>query len=83
MDLNLESLRTFFGWCTLINIGLLTLNTVGIFFLRGVAERLHSKLFGLEPAFIRRSMYRYLMLHKIGLLLFNLVPWLALVVMTR
>ncbi|MGB0257831.1 MAG: DUF6868 family protein [Coraliomargarita sp.] len=78
---DLDSLRSFFGWCTVIHLVLLLLSTFFLMVARGWVIRIHSKLFGLSEAQLAEQYFRYLAMYKVGVLIFCLVPYLALVLM--
>ena len=78
----IETLRTFFGWCTVINVGLLLLTTVALLLLRGTVSRIHARLFGLNEEDLARAYFQYLAQFKIAVIVFSLVPYAALCVMT-
>ena len=80
--MNIELLRTFFGWITLINLVLLTFTAIMCMTARGLIQKMHGKLFGLSPEAINAFLYGYLGLYKICFIVFNLVPWIALVIIT-
>ena len=77
-----ESIREFLGWCALINVGLLLFSSMVTMLLRGPISRLHGKMFGLSEEDVSRAIYQYLAQYKIVIIVFNLVPYLALVIMT-
>ncbi|MDV6028639.1 MAG: hypothetical protein F9B45_00710 [Phycisphaera sp. RhM] len=66
------------GWCTLINLGVLTFSTVIVVGCGRTVGRLHQKWFQMESHEIRREYFRYLANYKLLVLVFNLVPYLAL-----
>ena len=76
-----EALKEFLGWCTIINVGLLAISAMVMMVMRGPISRLHGRMFGLSEEDVLRAIYRYLAQYKIGIILFNLVPYLALVIM--
>lgn len=76
--MNLETLTTFLGWCSLINLSLLILATISLVVFKDLVTRVHSKLFGLEDENLHREYFRYLANFKILVLVFNLVPYLVL-----
>lgn len=80
--MTIELLRSFFGWMTLINLGLFTWTAVMCITARGLIQRMHGKMFGLSEEAINAFLYGYLGFYKIVFIAFNLVPWLALVIMT-
>jgi hypothetical protein len=81
--MNIEMLREFFGWCLVLNAGLLIFTFVVITTLRGFAAEFHAKMFKLEPAQVQLEFYRYLGSYKIAIIVFNLVPYLALSLMSK
>ncbi|MGJ8641965.1 MAG: DUF6868 family protein [Luteolibacter sp.] len=79
--MNLETLREFLGWCSIINIGLLMFSTVAVIALRDTVTSIHSKLFCLDEATLHQAYFRYLANFKIAVIVFNIVPYLALRIM--
>ncbi len=79
---SIASLAEFFGWCTVINFGLLMISFLFVAAARSWVTGLHSKLFGVPEAELPMVYFRYLAWYKIGILLFNLVPWVALKIMS-
>jgi hypothetical protein len=78
----MEALRAFFGWMTLINLGIFILSTVLCIALRRIIQCMHGRMFGLEAGSINAFLYGYIGLYKILFIVFNLVPWIALVIMS-
>ena len=76
--MTLETIRATLAWCTVINFGLLL--WWGLLFL--VAHewmfRFHGRLFEMSKETFNAIHYGGMGLFKIGILLFNLVPYLAL-----
>lgn len=78
MLLLIEQLTAFLGWCTLINIGLLLFSTLMIALIKDFAIRVHSKMFDLDPQTLPTMYFDYLGRFKVLVIVFNLVPYLAL-----
>ena len=78
----LDTLTTFLGWCSVINIGVLVLSTLTLIIMRKPVTGIHSKLFGLNPAELPATYFQYLGNYKIAIFIFNLVPYIALKVMS-
>ncbi len=76
--MNLETLTEFFGWMTLVNMGLLMFSTVILLLLRGVAIKMHSKMFSLDAKELNRAYFQYLGNFKILVIAFNLTPYIVL-----
>jgi len=79
---SLETLRAFLGWCTVINMGLLIVASVFAGPMRGMMTGIHGKMFGLGEDDLSRAYFQYVANYKIAVVVFNLVPYIALVVMT-
>ena len=63
---------------TIINIGLLLLSTLLILALKNVVYKMHSRLFGIKEDTIATVVYSYLGMFKIMVIIFNIVPWISL-----
>ena len=81
--MNLEQWREFFGWCTVINFGVLFVSTVAILGAGRWIASLHGRLFSLPPDELRKSYYHYIAIYKLLALSLNFSPWLALTIMSR
>ena len=71
----------FLGWCSIINIVLLTLTAVFVVFFRGCIVNIHSKMFGLDKEKLPLLYFRYLANYKIAIIVFNIVPYIAFKIM--
>ena len=76
--MNIELLRSFFLWCTVINYGVLLLWVLAFWFV-------HDWHYGLTSRFFKVSVEKYDLINfcgiaafKIALILLNLVPYIAL-----
>ena len=79
--MTLETLTTFLGWSTVLNIILLSLATLSVVAFRGFMVTIHSSLLGLEEDQLAKIYVQYLSAYKILVLIFNLVPYVALKIM--
>lgn len=79
--MNLDEMREFFGWCTVVNFGLLLVSTVGILAGGRWIARFHGRLFHLPESDLLKTYYHYLAIYKVLALVFSFAPWLALVIM--
>ena len=80
--MTIESLTTFLGWCSIINIGLLLFSTLMMIVVRDFAIKLHSSLFGVNPEELPIIYFQYLGNYKVAIIILNIVPYIALKVMT-
>jgi len=76
-----DMLTTFFGWMVVLNFGILLISTLLILGLKDWASGLHARLFGLDAAVVRQTMYVWLGSYKVALIVLTLVPYLALLLM--
>ena len=78
----IEIIKAFFGWCSIINIGLLLFSTIMIVTIRGLASRIHAKLFNLDEQYLNQAYFQYLGQYKIATIVFNIVPYIALCIIS-
>ena len=78
--MTIEQLTTLFQWMSIINVAIFIVSCVMIMLMQGVATRIHSKLFGLEASQAAVVNYAFLGGYKLLILVFNLVPYVALLV---
>ena len=78
MDISI--LKSFFLWCAVINGGMLLLSSLMLVCAGGLVYRIHSKLFGISRDAFNIMIYCFIGLYKIFWLMFNVVPFVALVI---
>jgi hypothetical protein len=76
--MSIETARGFFLWCSVINYGILVFWAVLVTFWRESVYRLWSRWFTLPHAHFDALNFGGITLYKTGILLFNLVPCIAL-----
>ena len=79
--MSIDQLTTFFGWMSVIHIGLLLFSTVMLQLLRSTVESIHSKLFGIPKENLPEIYFNYLANYKLLVLVFALGPYTALKLM--
>ena len=79
--MTIETVTEFFQWCTIIGMGLYIWTAIMTIFAKGFLQSFHQKLFGLSEETFKIAIYAYLGVFKIMLILFVLVPYLALLAM--
>ena len=77
--MTLEQITDLFKWMTIINIGILVLSSVLIMVLRNVMCKMHGKMFGIKEDSVAVVAYGYLGMFKVLVIVFNLVPYISLV----
>ncbi len=76
--MTIEIIRNALAWCTLINWGLLLWWFLFLTLAHHWTNRLHSKWFKLSVDQFDAIHYPGMAIFKVGIILFNLVPYLAL-----
>ena len=79
--MDIETVREFLGWCTVINLGVFFLAMIKLLAIRDWASKVHAKMFQIDDASVRQVYFQYLAYYKIAILVFNLVPYIALTIM--
>ena len=72
--------KTLLMWCTIINVLLLVLSFLVCAFAGDWVYGMHSKWFPISREAFNVAIYSFLGLFKILVLVFNLVPYLACVI---
>ena len=80
--ISIDTLTSFLGWCSVVNIGVLVFTTIALTIMRGPIVSIHSKLFGLNQAELPLTYFQYLGNYKIAIFIFNVVPYIALKIMS-
>jgi len=78
--MDIQTLTTLFMWCTIINGGILILWTVLLAFTPDLVYRTQSKWFPIPRETFNVVIYSFLGLFKIFFLVFNVVPYVALLI---
>ena len=78
----IEAMREFFGWCSVINIGFLILAAIKLILFRGPISCIHAKMFKLDESNVSSAYLQFLAQYKIAILVFSIVPYLALRIMS-
>ena len=79
---SIETIREFLGWCSVINIGMLFLSTIMLISMRGWIIKIHANMTGVSEAELPVIYLQFLGNYKMLIIILNLVPYIALRVMT-
>ena len=80
--MDLATLKTFFGWCTVIHMGLLIYASLMVTVFRNWVYNLSIKLFPMTRETHTAVVYSFLGVYKLMIFVFALVPWVVLVLMS-
>ena len=79
--MDIQTLRTFFMWCTIINGSVFLIWTIFFITTPNLIYRLQNKLFPIPRENYDIILYSFLGLFKLIFIVFNLTPYIALVIM--
>jgi len=77
-----EQLRSVLGWCTLINYALLLFWFAMFVLAHDWLHRLHGRWFSVSKEKFDAIHYTLMGVFKLGIFLFNLVPYLSMHIVT-
>ncbi len=75
---NITAVTAFFGWCSILSIGILIYTTIMLSVFKGLAKSMHTKWFGISEEQLDIQYFTFLGHLKIAIIIFNIVPYLAL-----
>ena len=78
--MDIITVRTFFMWCTIINAAMLIGSSLVYVFVADWVYSIHGRLFNVSRETFNTLFYSFIALYKILFLAFNLVPYIALVI---
>ena len=78
MQLNIELLTSFLGWCTVLNIGILVLGFAMLSVMHDFVGDVTGRIFGVSREEAKLGVYNAIQNYRIAMLFFNLVPYLVL-----
>lgn len=78
--MDIQTLTSFFMWCTIINTGILFFLALIYMLVPNLAYRLQSKFIPISRETFDLVFYSFIGLFKVLVLVFNLVPWIALLI---
>ena len=78
----ISEMTSFFGWCSAIKISILLLTTLMLALFRSFVIKTHANMFDLAETDLTKAYFNYLANYKLAILIFNLVPYVALKLMS-
>ena len=76
--MDIQTLTSFFMWCTIINAGVLLFLTLIFMLAPDLAYRLQSRWMPVSKETFNVVYYSFIGFFKAIVLVFNVVPWIAL-----
>jgi hypothetical protein len=81
--MDIATLKDFFMWCSIINVGLITWWALFILFANDFVYRMHRKWFNIPKENFESIHYAGIAFFKIIVFVFNIVPYIALAIISR
>lgn len=78
--MNIQTLTKFFMWCTILNLGLLIFSFLMLAFAGDFVYMMHGKWFPMPRERFNAVIYSFIGFYKIIVIVFNVVPWIALAI---
>jgi hypothetical protein len=79
--IELQTMTAFFGWCAVLNIGLLLFTAIWLIVFRDFTKSIHSAILGVDQDSMDVIYFQFMGNLKIAVIVFNVVPYLALKMM--
>ena len=76
--MDIEGLRVFFGWCAIVNIGILIWWFLAVLLMRDFVFNVHKKIFNVPADAMPTIHYCGLGIYKLTTFTFFVVPYLVL-----
>ncbi len=76
--MTIEIIRDALAWCSVINMGLLLFWFLFFVLAQGFVYKIHGKWFKMPEERFNAIHYTGMLIFKMGIFLFNVVPYLAL-----
>ena len=78
--MDIQTVTTFFMWCTILNMGLLTLTSVMCIFFADFSYRMNHRFFSISREAFNVIIVSFIGLYKIVVIVFSVVPYIALLI---
>jgi len=78
--MDIGTLTSFFGWCTALNLGLLILTSIMCISFADFSYRMNHKFFSISRDAFNTALVCFIGFFKILVIVFNLIPYLALLI---
>jgi hypothetical protein len=78
MNVTKDNLRTFLGWCTVLNLGMLTCWFLALVFVHDFVFKIHSWWFEISEERFDEIHYTMMAYYKLAVFLLNVTPYLVL-----
>ena len=81
--MTVDIVRGVLGWCSIINMGVLIFWFLGLVFAHDWVYRMHNKFFKIPVETFNAIHYAGGMCFKLFVFIFNVIPYFALLIVTK
>lgn len=81
--MNIQTVTAFFKWCSIINIGMLIFSTLILVVAQDLIYSFHGMMFDIPREGFNVIVYAFIGLYKVLIIVFSLVPYVALKIMAK
>jgi len=78
--MDIDCIKAFFLWCTILNVALLLLSSLFCICAGDWIYRIHYKLFSISRETFNVLIESFIALYKILVIVFNIIPYTALLI---
>lgn len=78
--MDIQTIRAFFMWCTIVNAALLIWSFLVCAYAGDRIYRMHGKWFPMPRETFNVAIYSFIGLYKVLVIVFNAVPYIALLI---
>ncbi|MFC1761149.1 DUF6868 family protein [Planctomycetota bacterium] len=78
--MDLTTVKAFFMWCTVMNTGLLIFSSIVCIFCSDFSYRMNNRFFSISREAFNTLVCSFIAVLKLVVIVFNLVPYLALAI---
>ncbi len=78
--MDITTVRAFFMWCTIVNVGVLGLTCLVCAFLSDFSYQMNNRMFSISRETFNVAALSFIALYKMFVLVFNVAPYVALMI---
>ena len=78
--MDIHTLTSFFMWCTILNLAILIFSSIMCIFFADFSYRMNNRFFSISREAFNVALVSFIGLYKIFVIVFNIVPYIALLI---
>ena len=78
--MDIQTVTTFFMWCTILNLGFLILTSIVCIFFADFSYRMNNRFFSISREAFNVLLVSFIGLFKIVVIVFSVIPYIALLI---